>query len=79
MQTYSTECRKWPMTISREAPLIHSPQKSHTPNLFLAVNLEEKKKKKIFIFYQQKQVGGTRAATKEQKKNIQKQKIKFYI
>lgn len=78
MQTYSTECRKWPMTISREAPLIHSPQKSHTPNLFLAVNLEEKKKK-IFIFYQQKQVGGTRAATKEQKKNIQKQKIKFYI
>lgn len=49
MQTYSTECRKWPMTISREAPLIHSPQKSHTPNLFLAVNLEEKKKKNLHI------------------------------
>lgn len=73
MQTYSTECRKWPMTISREAPLIHSPQKSHTPNLFLAVNL---KKENLHILLTKVGGGWIRAATKEQKKYSE---TKFYI
>lgn len=74
MQTYSTECRKWPMTISREAPLIHSPQKSHTPNLFLAVNLEEKKKKKSSYFINKSRWGGLEQQLKSRKKIFKNKK-----